>query len=69
MSARRDHVTHRAPPQGVGVRRKVLVELVLHQVDEEGGEDQNQEADVPGRHQFLQAEVKQDDHRGDSEFS
>lgn len=41
--------THHAPPQRVGVCLELLVELVLHEVDEERGEDQNQEADVPGR--------------------
>lgn len=45
--------THRAPPQRVCVGGKLLVELVLHQVDEERGEDEDQEADVPGRHQLL----------------
>lgn len=48
--------THRAPPQGVRIGRKLLVELVLHQVDEERGEDEDQEADVPGSHQLLQAD-------------
>lgn len=52
--------THRAPPQGIGVGSKLLVELVLHKVDEERREDENQEADVPGGYQFLQAEVKTD---------
>ena len=45
--------THRAPPQGVGVGGELLVELVLHQVHQEGGEDEDQEADVPRRHQLL----------------
>ena len=46
--------THRAPPQRIGIGSKVFVELVLHEVDEERREDENQEADVPGGHQFLQ---------------
>lgn len=48
--------THRAPPQGVSVGGEILVELVLHQVDEERREDEDQEADVPGGYQLLQAE-------------
>lgn len=45
---------HRAPPQSVGVGGEVLVEFFLHQIDQEGGEDQHQEADVPGSHQLLE---------------
>jgi len=52
--------THRAPPQGICVGSKLLVVLVLHKVDEERREDQNQKSDVPGGYQLLQAEVRAD---------
>lgn len=46
--------THRSPPQGIGIGGKVLVEFFLHQINQERGEDEHQEADVPGSHQLLQ---------------
>lgn len=52
--------THRAPPQSISVGSKLLVEFIFHKVDEERREDENQEADVPGGYQLLQAEVKTD---------
>lgn len=52
--------THRAPPQGISIGSEFFVELVLHKVDEERREDENQKADVPGSDQLLQAEVRTD---------
>ena len=61
--------TYQSPPEGVGVRVEVLRfglrggvvgvrnlhgdVVLLHQVHQEGGEDQRQEADVPRRDQLL----------------
>lgn len=45
---------HRSPPQGICIGGKVLVEFFLHQINQEGGEDENQEPDIPGSHQLLQ---------------
>ena len=44
---------YRPPPQGVSVGGEVLVVLLLHLVHEEGGEDQDQEPNVPRSHQLL----------------
>lgn len=46
--------THRSPPQGIGIGGKILVEFFLHQINQERGEDEHQETDVPGSHQLLQ---------------
>lgn len=47
-------LAHRAPPQRISIGGKVLVEFFLHQINQERGEDQHQEPDVPGSHQLLQ---------------
>lgn len=47
-------LAHRAPPQSISIGGKVLVVFFLHQVNQERGEDQHQEPDVPGSHQLLQ---------------
>lgn len=60
--------THRSPPQGISVGSKLLVELVLHKVDKEWREDENQEADVPGGYQLLRAEVKTEFQRSIMDF-
>ena len=44
---------YRPPPQGISVGGEVLVVLLLHLVHEEGGEDQDQEPNVPRSHQLL----------------
>lgn len=65
--------TYQPPPQCVGVGVEVLRFglsggvfmaghvhgdiVLLHQVDQEGRQDQRQEADVPGRDQFLHTHV------------
>lgn len=59
--------THRAPPQGISIGGEFFVELVLHKVDEERREDENQEADIPGSDQLLQAEVRADFQCGTAE--
>lgn len=46
-------VTHRAPPQSVRVGGELCVQLFLHQVDQERGEDEHQEPDVPCGDQLL----------------
>ena len=51
--AQRDH----APPEGVGKAGKVLVVVLLHHVDNEGGEDEDQEADVEGGDELLAVRV------------
>lgn len=45
---------YQPPPQSIGVGLKLLIGLLLHGVDQEGGQDQAQEADVPGRDELLQ---------------
>lgn len=52
------HITYRAPPQSIRIGGKLLVELVLHKVDEERREDENQETDVPRCDQLLKTEVE-----------
>lgn len=47
-------LAHRAPPERISIGGKVLVEFFLHQINQERGEDQHQEPDVPGSHQLLQ---------------
>lgn len=46
--------THRAPPECISVRRKLLIHVLLYKVDKEGGEDEHQKADVPGSHKLLE---------------
>ena len=46
-------MAHQPPPQGIGVGLKLLVLLLLRQVNQEGGQDQAQEANVPGCDQLL----------------
>lgn len=46
-------LTHRPPPERVGVGGEVRVGVLLGQVDQEGGEDEHQEPDVPGGDQLL----------------
>lgn len=55
-------VTHRAqrdhsPPEGVGKTGKVLVVVLLHHVDDEGGEDEHKEPDVQGCDQLLSMSI------------
>lgn len=45
---------YQPPPQGIGVGLELLVGLLLHGVDQEGGQDEAQEADVPGGDELLQ---------------
>ena len=47
-------MTHHSPPEGVREAVDVLVVLLLHDVDDERGEDEAQEPDVDGRDQFLE---------------
>lgn len=56
---------YHAPPQGIGVAGEARLALLIHsvflrQVDEVGGEDQAQEADVQGRDQLLENKTKDD---------
>lgn len=46
--------THRAPPECIGVCRKLLICVFLYKVDEKGGEDEHQKANVPGSHKLLE---------------
>lgn len=46
-------LTHRPPPERVGIGGEVRVGILLSQVDEERGEDEHQEPDVPGGDQLL----------------
>ncbi len=48
--------THHSPPEGVGEALEALVDVLLHQVDEEGGEDEAEKADVDRGYQFLSRE-------------
>lgn len=45
--------TYHSPPQSVGERAILLVVVLLAQVDEEGGENKAQEADVECGQQLL----------------
>lgn len=45
--------THCSPPEGVSISGKLLVIFLLSQIDQEGGKDQYQEANVPGCDQLL----------------
>lgn len=45
---------YQSPPQSISVGLELLVGLLLHGVDQEGGQDQAQEANVPGRDELLQ---------------
>lgn len=46
-------LTHRPPPERVSIGGEVRVGVLLGQVDEERGEDEHQEPDVPGGDQLL----------------
>lgn len=46
-------MTHKSPPEGVGVRFKLLIVFLLRQINEETCKDQTQEANVPGSNQLL----------------
>lgn len=46
-------LTHRPPPERVGIGGEVRVGILLSQVNEERGEDEHQEPDVPGGDQLL----------------
>lgn len=62
--------SYQAPPEGVGIGIKVLLGglgsrsisvhcvrgdvILLHQVDQEGGQDEGEEADVPGCDELLE---------------
>ena len=50
-------LTHQSPPEGVGEAPEHLVLVLLDEVDEEGGEDEAEEADVDGRDQLLPVRV------------
>lgn len=41
--------THQASPEGISIGLEHFVVLFLCQIDQEGGQDQAQEANVPGR--------------------
>lgn len=45
---------HHAPPQSVGEGGVLVVGVLLAEVDEEGGEDEAQKADVDGCEEFLE---------------
>lgn len=45
--------TYRSPPKRVSVGGEVRVGILLGQVDQEGGEDEHQEPNVPGGDQLL----------------
>lgn len=45
--------THQAPPERVGVGVKMVVLALLRQVHQKRGQDEAQEADVPGGDQLL----------------
>lgn len=46
-------LTHRPPPERVGIRGEVRVGILLGQIDKEGGKDEHQEPNVPGGDQLL----------------
>lgn len=46
-------LTYRSPPKRVSVGGEVRVGVLLGQIDQEGGEDEHQEPDVPGGDQLL----------------
>jgi hypothetical protein len=46
-------LTHRPPPERVGIGGEVRVGILLSQVDQERGKDEHQEPDVPGGDQLL----------------
>lgn len=45
--------TNHSPPEGVRKIGVFIIDVLLGQVNQEGGEDQSQEANVNGRYQFL----------------
>lgn len=51
-------LTHRPPPERVSVGGEVGVGVFLGQIDQEGGEDEHQEPDVPGGDQLLQGQLR-----------
>lgn len=47
--------THQAPPECISIGIKVVVLALLCQIHQEGGQDETEEANVPGRDQLLWA--------------
>lgn len=60
-------LTHRPPPERVGVGGEVGVGVLLGQIDQEGGEDEHQEPDVPGGDQLLRAATGETTGRAEAE--
>ncbi len=52
-------LTYHSPPEGVCEAAEVLVDVLLRQVDHEGGEDEAEEPDVDRSNQLLQHSTKQ----------
>ena len=46
-------LTHQSPPEGISKTPEHFVFVLLNEVDEEGGEDEAEEANVDGRDQLL----------------
>lgn len=46
--------TYQAPPECVCIGVKVVVLTLLCQIHQKGSQDEAEESDVPGSHQFLQ---------------
>lgn len=49
--------THQAPPESIGVGVKVVILALLRQVHQERGQDEAEEADVPGGDQLLEGKA------------
>lgn len=54
----REALAYRSPPKRVGIGGEVGVGVLLSQVDQEGGEDQHQEPDVPGGDELLRGQQR-----------
>lgn len=47
------HKSYQSPPQSISVGFKLVIQLLLYRVDQERGQDQTEEADVPGCDELL----------------
>lgn len=65
-----NRTTYQTPPEGIGVRFKILfgfpflvqfMIVFLHQVDKKGGQNECQESDIPGCDEFLKRNVLHDE--------
>lgn len=58
------YVSHQSPPEGVSIRLKLFIIFFFCQINQETGQNETQEANVPGCDEFLWVRDSSERHRG-----